>query len=301
MKSLYISRVIIRNYRNFKDIDVSLEHKQVIIGENNIGKTNFLRALQLVLDPSFSDEDRYLEEKDFFDGLENPIENKEVIEIKIYFSNYINNKNILAQLSDATVKDDGEEKLLLTYRYFPVEKENGEIEYQYIIFKGNDESNRFTHEDRKFINIRIIKALRDVEGEMKNTRTSPVNKLLKSYCIDKDDLKFIADKLGKSGADVLDLDEIVDLGNNINSRFTSILGTGSDFNVSLKTMDIDPNKLLTSLKILLSDRNTSEISLGLNNILYISLVLLLLQDTTVPTYLKKSKFEELKDKKMARF
>lgn len=297
MKSLYISRVIIKNYRNFKEIDVGLDHKQVIIGENNIGKTNFLRAIQLVLDPSFSDEDRYLDESDFFDGLENPIENKEIIEIKIYLSNYVNNKNILAQLSDATVKEDGEEKLLITYRYFPVEKENGETEYQYIIFKGQDETKSFNHEDRKFVNIKVIKALRDVEGEMKNTRTSPVNRLLKSYCIDKNDLKDIAEKLGESGSDVLDLDEIVDLGNNINSRFTNILGMGSNFNVSLKTIDIDPNKLLTSLKILLSDRNTSEISLGLNNILYISLVLQLLQDTTVPTYLKKSKFEELRGKK----
>lgn len=297
MKSLYISRVMIKNYRNFKDIDVNLDHKQVIIGENNIGKTNFLRALQLVLDPSFSDEDRYLEENDFFDGLENTIENKEIIEIKIYFSNYVNNKNILAQLSDATVKEDGEEKLLITYRYFPVEKDNGEIEYQYIIFKGKDESKRFTYEDRKFINIKVIKALRDVEGEMKNTRTSPVNRLLKTYYIDKAELKDIAEKLGESGSDILDLDEIVDLGNNINSRFTSILGMGSNFNVTLKTIDIDPNKLLTSLKILLSDRNTSEISLGLNNILYISLVLLLLQDTTVPTYLKKSKLEDLRGKK----
>lgn len=297
MKSSYISRVIIKNYRNFNDVDVSLGHKQVIIGENSVGKTNFLRALQLILDPSFSDEDRYLEESDFFDGLENPMENKEIIEIKIYFSNYAHNKNILAQLSDATVKENDQEKLLITYRYFPVEKESGEIEYQYIIFKGRDESNRFTHEDRKFLNIKVIKALRDVEGEMKNTRTSPVNRLLKSYCIDKADLKDIAEKLGESGSDILDLDEIVDLGSNINNRFTSILGTGSNFSVSLKTIEIDPNKLLTSLKILLSDRNTSEISLGLNNILYISLVLLLLQDTTVPTYLKKSKFVELKGKK----
>ena len=69
MKSLYISRVKIKNFRNFKDIDVSLGHKAVIIGENNVGKTNFLRALQLILDPSLSDEDRYLEETDFNDNI----------------------------------------------------------------------------------------------------------------------------------------------------------------------------------------------------------------------------------------
>lgn len=50
MKSLFISRVKIKNYRNFKNVDVQLGHKQIIIGENNVGKTNFLRALQLILD-----------------------------------------------------------------------------------------------------------------------------------------------------------------------------------------------------------------------------------------------------------
>ena len=79
LKSLYISRVKIKNYRNFKDIDVMLGHKAVIIGENNVGKTNFLRALQLILDPSLSDEDRYLEETDFNDSIKNPMENGEII------------------------------------------------------------------------------------------------------------------------------------------------------------------------------------------------------------------------------
>ena len=41
MKSLFISRVKIKNYRNFKDVDVRLGHKQIIIGENNVGKTNY--------------------------------------------------------------------------------------------------------------------------------------------------------------------------------------------------------------------------------------------------------------------
>lgn len=72
MKSLFISRVKIKNYRNFRDVDVQLGHKQIIIGENNVGKTNFLKALQLILDPALSDEDRMLEESDFNDTLVNP-------------------------------------------------------------------------------------------------------------------------------------------------------------------------------------------------------------------------------------
>lgn len=44
-----ISRVQIENYRNLRNIDVSLEHIVAIIGENNSGKSNFLRALSLPL------------------------------------------------------------------------------------------------------------------------------------------------------------------------------------------------------------------------------------------------------------
>ena len=47
MDNAYISRVIIKNYRNFKYTDINLNNKQVIIGENNVGKTNFLRSFFL--------------------------------------------------------------------------------------------------------------------------------------------------------------------------------------------------------------------------------------------------------------
>lgn len=44
-----ISRAIIKNYRNLKDVDVRLENLVTLIGENNSGKSNFLRALTLPL------------------------------------------------------------------------------------------------------------------------------------------------------------------------------------------------------------------------------------------------------------
>lgn len=292
MQSLYISRVTIKNFRNFKNVDVSLGHKQVIIGENNIGKTNFLRALQLILDPTLSDEDRILDESDFFDGLKKPMENKEEIVIEIYINNYSNNKTILATFSDATVIENEEEKLLITYKFFPQDDGRGGVVYHFTIFKGKDETKIFGAADRKYLNIKVIKALRDVESELRNTRTSPVNKLLKNYAIEKSELEHIAEEYKNSSEEILNLDELKDLSNNINKRFSTILGN-SDFDVSLKAMEVDPNKILSSLKLLMAQRNTNDISLGLNNILYISMVLQLLQDKTVPTYLSGTKYDEL--------
>ncbi|MDM8249849.1 AAA family ATPase [Lacrimispora saccharolytica] len=293
MKSLFISRVVIKNFRNFKNVDVCLGHKQIIIGENNVGKTNFLRALQLVLDPTLSDEDRMLQESDFNDSIKNPMENKEEILIEIYIDNYDQNKTILAVFQDATVMtEDGKEVLKFTYRFFPYINEGGVAEYQYNIYKGNDETKKFGSYERKYLNIKVVKALRDVEGEMKNSRTSPIQKMLKNYAIDKQDLEHIAEEYQKNGEKILNLDELVDLTNNINKRFGMVLGN-NDFDVSLRAMEINPAKVLSSLKLLMAQRNTTEISLGLNNILYISMILQLLQDKTIPSLIKAEKYMEL--------
>ena len=293
MKSLFISRVVIKNFRNFKNVDVCLGHKQIIIGENNVGKTNFLRALQLVLDPTLSDEDRMLQESDFNDSIKNPMENKEEILIEIYIDNYDQNKTILAVFQDATVMtEDGKEVLKFTYRFFPYINEGGVAEYQYNIYKGNDETKKFGSYERKYLNIKVVKALRDVEGEMKNSRTSPIQKMLKNYAIDKQDLEHIAEEYRKNGEKILNLDELVDLTNNINKRFGMVLGN-NDFDVSLLAMEINPAKVLSSLKLLMAQRNTTEISLGLNNILYISMILQLLQDKTIPSLIKAEKYMEL--------
>lgn len=293
MKSLFISRVKIKNYRNFKDVDVRLGHKQIIIGENNVGKTNFLKALQLILDPTLSDEDRMLEESDFNDTLVNPMENKEEIVIEVYIENYSNNKTILTVFQDATVKNEkGKEVLKLTYRFFPYIDDAGNIEYQYNIFKGNDETKKFGSYERKYLNLKVIKALRDVESEIRNSRTSPIQRMLKDYAIDKNDLERIAEEYRKNGEEILNLDELVDLTNNINKRFGAILGS-DDFDVSLQAMEISPGRVLSSLKLLMAQRNTSDISLGLNNILYISMILQMLQDKTVPSLIKEDKYNEL--------
>lgn len=293
MKSLFISQVKIKNYRNFKDVDVRLGHKQIIIGENNVGKTNFLKALQLILDPTLSDEDRMLEESDFNDTLVNPMENKEEIVIEVYIENYSNNKTILTVFQDATVKNEkGKEELKLTYRFFPYIDDAGNIEYQYNIFKGNDETKKFGSYERKYLNLKVIKALRDVESEIRNSRTSPIQRMLKDYAMDKKDLERIAEEYRKNGEEILNLDELVDLTNNINKRFGAILGS-DDFDVSLQAMEISPGRVLSSLKLLMAQRNTSDISLGLNNILYISMILQMLQDKTVPSLIKEDKYNEL--------
>ncbi|MEK6994430.1 AAA family ATPase [Paenibacillus sp. FSL K6-1566] len=50
---MYISRIDIENYRNFKNKSITFNDGiNVIIGHNNAGKTNLIKALSIVLDPN---------------------------------------------------------------------------------------------------------------------------------------------------------------------------------------------------------------------------------------------------------
>lgn len=298
MKGPYISRVQIKNFRNFKDVDVVLTHKQVVVGENNVGKTNFLRAIQLILDPTFSDQDRFLQDSDFHDSLESPMKNGEEILIAIEVQGFEHNRKLKAQFVDASVSDTPP-TLRFTYKFRPVTDEDGEvIRYEYIIIKADNENEHFNNIDRAFINIKVIRALRDVERELNANRRSPLYQIVKIYEISDDELDKISDELKKAADHILELDEIKDIKATVQSRFGLLTGASRDNEIDLSTFDFDPNRVLYTLQVLLGNkkRPVSEASLGLCNILYMTLILLLLKDRTVPTILKYEKFKSLTEK-----
>lgn len=254
----------------------------------------------MLLDPAFSDQDRRLASSDFHDSLEDPLHNGEIIEIAIEISGYEKHTHLLAQFQDAVISDEPP-TLKIIYRYEPMKDEEGAIlDYHYSIFLAGNVKTPFTSTHRSFINVNVIPALRDVEKEMKGLKRSPLFKLVSQYNIKEDELKDIATEL-KGAADLLmDLDEIIEITNLIQTKFNSLSGSQPDNNINLSTFDIDPSRLLQTLQILMGakHRPVSEISLGLCNILYITLMLLLIRDRTVPSIINGDKWKELisKDK-----
>lgn len=62
-----LSRLIIENYRNFEHIDLKISNMNVVFGVNDIGKTNMLSAIRMLLDPQcrrngFVDSDYHLKD-----------------------------------------------------------------------------------------------------------------------------------------------------------------------------------------------------------------------------------------------
>ena len=118
---MFISRVQIKNFRNLANVDVDLSEKAVIVGENKSGKTNFIHALRLIMDPDLPDSDRQLREDDFFDELKEPMTMGEEIEISIELKGFENNKSLLSILSDYLIDSDDSPTARLTYKYAPRE------------------------------------------------------------------------------------------------------------------------------------------------------------------------------------
>jgi predicted ATP-dependent endonuclease of OLD family len=109
---MYISGIKIKNYRNFKDLDIEFNHGlNVIIGHNNSGKSNLIKALQLVLA-------RGLKEKptvDDFCKLNLDYSEPPSIEISIFIKEYDDNPDDKNVVYDWLIKDSPEYMAQLTY------------------------------------------------------------------------------------------------------------------------------------------------------------------------------------------
>src|SRR3954467_13491107 len=116
--ALHISRIKISNFANFSDLDVSTDKSLVIVGENKVGKSNLVFALQLVLDPGLSERDRQLSFEHFWDGLG---ENKlgAMVEISIDLTDYDHDPRLIAHLGDCIVDPGPPMVSRLTYRFQP--------------------------------------------------------------------------------------------------------------------------------------------------------------------------------------
>jgi putative ATP-dependent endonuclease of the OLD family len=176
-----LSRIIIKNFRNFKSLDVKLGEHAVVLGENKVGKTNLLFALRLILDPSLPDSMRRLRLDDFWDGLPRPLTTEDVIEISVEFRGFEKSENLLAVLADHLVKPDPM-VARITYRYQPIpglkEAPRSESEYEFVIFGGNRPDNTVGYDLRRWMPMDLFPALRDAESDLARWSRSPLRPLL---------------------------------------------------------------------------------------------------------------------------
>jgi len=273
-----ISRIIIRNFRNFKSLDVKLGEHAVVLGENKVGKTNLLFALRLILDPSLPDSARRLRLEDFWDGLERPLAPEDVIEISLEFRGFEHNENLLAVLADHLVKPDPM-VARITYLFRPIpgreEAPKSEADYEFVIFGGNRPDNHVGYDLRRWMPMDLFPALRDAESDLARWARSPLRPLLDraARTIDPDELKKIAKEVHKTSSKMTDLQELDDVVSAVNTQLTSMVGDKHAIETALGFAPTDPERLLRALQLMIDGgkRGIAEASLGSANVLYLAL------------------------------
>ncbi len=273
-----LSRIIIKNFRNFRSLNVKLGEHAVVLGENKVGKTNLLFALRLLLDPSLPDSARRLQLEDFWDGLERPLKQEDVIEISAEFRDFENNENLLAVLADHLVKPDPM-VARITYLFRPVpgreEAPKSEADYEFVIFGGNRPDNHVGYDLRRWMPMDLFPALRDAESDLARWGRSPLRPLLDraARTIDPDEMDKIAKDVHKTSSKLAALPELDTVVSAVNSQLTSMVGDNYAIETVLGFAPTDPERLLRALQLMIDGgkRGIAEASLGSANVLYLAL------------------------------
>lgn len=276
---MHIARVAIENYRNFRSIDLNgLTSSLVLVGENGSGKSNFLKALRLVLDSSLPESSRKLIAEDFWDGLDQPFAGNE-IRVVVELTGFDDDTNAKAVLGEWLVALSPH-KARLTYLYRPNVSEpdrfqSNESQYEVVIFGGEDERQIVGRAQWRYISLRVLPALRDAESQLRSAR-SPLRRLLDRVSVDETVLTDVVARINEAGEDLTGSHELTGVADAIADRLSLMVGDLFAVKTSLGVLSANSDQLLRSMRLFINDERTRGIeqaSLGTANLLYLTLLL----------------------------
>jgi putative ATP-dependent endonuclease of OLD family len=275
---MHLSRIEIQNFRNFKHLILPLRPTVVIVGENKVGKSNFVHALRLVLDPSLPDTRRYLSAEDFWDGLDTPF-GGHVIQVSVDIAGFKDDKEAQSVLTDSLIQSNPM-IARFTYQFRPrttialsgTEKDD----YEFVVFGGADEKNRVGSDVRRWVSLQLLPALRDAEGEIQSWRRSPLRPLLERLTLDPERLGEILQDLESATDALLEERPIQELTQEITERVTEMVGELHGVDARLGFVSTRPEQLLRSVRLFVDgdkSRPLNEASLGTTNVLFLALLM----------------------------
>jgi putative ATP-dependent endonuclease of OLD family len=273
-----ISRVKISNFANFSEIDVETGESIVIVGENKVGKSNFIRALQLILDPGLSERDRQLGLEHFWDGLG---EDKlgETIEVAVELTDFTGDPRLMAHLNDCVVDPGPPMVARLTYRFQPKANLGRDPEsladYEYIVFGGDDPDMAIGSSLRRMLPLDVQVALRDAEKDLSSWRNSPLRPLIEQLAtsLDEDARDEIQEQVNEAQAELAGHAEVVATAQRISDRLIAIAGEQHAVPLTLGLAPTRVDALLRSLRLLIDNgaRGIGDASLGTANLIFLAL------------------------------
>lgn len=281
---MHLSRIFIKNFRNFQTLDVALNGNAVILGENRTGKSNLLYALRLIFDHTLPDSARQLGPSDFWDGLETLSADDNIV-VSVEIKEFEHDPNILAVLTDFRLDDDPE-TVRLSYELRARADLNGENpisaeDFEFFCYGGESDTKIFGYKLRRRIAMEVLPALRDAEGDLAVWRRSPLRPLVEEAfrTINQDDLVDIGTAIEKATGEITRFEEVRELQQRIADAFLELSGPRQDIRPNIGFSPADPTRLHRSIRLLIDNgaRGIDDASLGSANLVFLSLKTLEIQ------------------------
>lgn len=288
---MYLEKFIIKNYRGINNISLTFNKGlNVLIGENNAGKSAIIDALRICLSYGNQRRDIYISKSDFHLDKNAISENADSIEFHLHF--HIDVPEEVAWFNDLlSVQEDGTQDLQLHFKFYLDDNER----VKYKVWGGTNEGQAIAPEVLYLIYHVHLDALRDAEQFLRPIRGNRLGQLYTNIQIDPDIEKDQEKKseLAKKVRSAVDSDAEwvghVDKGKEkINEHLKETSFSNKQHQVDISFLPFDFNRLVDNLKIqmpLYSDEllegdptkqkyfELYQNGLGYNNLIYTATVL----------------------------
>lgn len=272
-----IKRIYVKNFRNFRELDISTAGNIVFVGENRVGKSNLLFALRLLFDNSLPDSARQLALSDFWSGLD-ALTKETMIIVSVDIQDFESDPRVLCLLTDYRLdKDHNTVRLTYEFRAVASLEDNPATaeDFEFVCYGGESGTKRFGATLRRRIAMDVLPALRDAEGDLRTWRRSPLRPLIEEAFrdVDPNELIDIGEAIKKAAENIINFNEVRELKEEIACQFLKMSGPKQNIQPTLGINPTNPTSLYRSLRLLIDAgaRGISDASLGSANLLFLCL------------------------------
>lgn len=283
---MHISNLKIRNFRAIENLELSFNKGlNILIGENNSGKTAIIDLLRLIFDKGNYPHEIYWKETDFRVGSTDEIK---PIEFEIKFE--IDNKNEKYWFNDLHIVEIDEnnnmQDFLEIHGKITLINSNNSKKIKRDFWGGKDFENKIPWEVWNSLNYTYLSPLRDVNRDLRPTNNNLLSKLFLNIAGLKDDEEY-KEKMASIIKENFDNEEWIELLNEGKDKITThlkemnFIDDFQDVDINFSTFEYEDivKKLILQLPVDLNDEtnkinyfNLYQNGLGYNNLIYASTI-----------------------------
>ena len=213
---MYIQEVKIRNFRVFGNDGITFTFNKginVVVGENNNGKSTLVDAIRIAFSCALYKKDIFFSKTDFHVNAAG--EKATSAQIDIYLKDVPKN---LIEIWDPVQVDCGEFHVIFTLEKTPA----GADKVKYRAWGGKCEGNPLSTDTLEAVNFAYLSALRDATNEMKPSRNSKLAELLETIANKPEEKESLVEKLRTTNQEILQTESLGKTRQVINENLLSI-------------------------------------------------------------------------------